>query len=277
MLAGIGGKLREERVRKGLSLEVISTQTRITTKFLHAIESEKDELLPGTVFTRNFVRQYASALGMDPEPLLTRLPRVDVESAPLPEPPANPTKRVPWDPRITAAISATLWLIAATSASVAAYVYYSRPKPVIAARQTVPAVAATPALKPVVSPDPLPAPPESEMESVPPAQAAPVTSAPGDDHPVQVVLTAREASWVKILVDGRLGFSGLLNARETRSVAADKLVLVTAGNAGGVDISLNGKLLDPLGPSGQVRTVNLTAEGPRFPMKTPPPAPPDQL
>jgi hypothetical protein len=82
---------------------------------------------------------------------------------------------------------------------------------------------------------------------------------------VQVILKAREASWVQITADGKNAFTGILNPNDSRAVEADALIKVTAGNAGGVEISLNGKSLDPLGHSGQVRTVRLTAEGPQRP------------
>jgi cytoskeletal protein RodZ len=85
-----------------------------------------------------------------------------------------------------------------------------------------------------------------------------------NNRPVQVVLTAREAAWVQVSADGRTAFVGLLHPNDKRTIAADAQVRILTGNAGGLDISLNGKTLDPIGPRGQVRTVRLTAEGPQF-------------
>ena len=78
---------------------------------------------------------------------------------------------------------------------------------------------------------------------------------------------------MQVTADGKPVFSGTLNPNETRTVAADSLVKILAGNAGGVEISLNGKRLDPLGRSGEVRSVRLTAEGLQAPEKSQMPAP----
>ena len=85
-----------------------------------------------------------------------------------------------------------------------------------------------------------------------------------------MILTAREATWVQVSVDGQTAFEALLHPNDTRAIAADAQVKLLTGNAGGLDISLNGKPLDPLGPRGQVRTVRLTAEGPQFVPQNPP-------
>ena len=68
----------------------------------------------------------------------------------------------------------------------------------------------------------------------------------------------------------------MLFRSDTKEISANERVKIVTGNAGGLTISLNGKTLDPLGPSGQVRTVMLTAEGPQFPARALP-TEPDQL
>ena len=77
-------------------------------------------------------------------------------------------------------------------------------------------------------------------------------------------------------VDGKVAFTGTLQPNDTKEISANERVKIVTGNAGGLTISLNGKTLDPLGPSGQVRTVMLTAEGPQFPARALP-TEPDQL
>ena len=61
--------------------------------------------------------------------------------------------------------------------------------------------------------------------------------------------------------DGKYLFSGTLDANQTRTIDAENAVLLRLGNAGGVNITLNGKPLAPMGPKGQVRTVQLTSGG----------------
>jgi hypothetical protein len=76
-----------------------------------------------------------------------------------------------------------------------------------------------------------------------------------------VQLTAAEPVWMSVRSDGKLLFSDVLEAHQTRVVDANATVLVLLGNAGGVDITLNGKSIGSVGPRGQVRTVQLTPGG----------------
>jgi cytoskeletal protein RodZ len=63
-------KLEEVRKRRGVSLEQISDRTKISTRFLRAIETEEFEKLPGGVFNTSYIRQYASAIGFAEDRLL---------------------------------------------------------------------------------------------------------------------------------------------------------------------------------------------------------------
>ena len=61
---GIGERLRSERIRRKRSIDDISRETRIAPRMLEAIEKEEFSSLPGLLFARNFVKQYALALGL---------------------------------------------------------------------------------------------------------------------------------------------------------------------------------------------------------------------
>ncbi len=254
---GVGAALRQERVRQNVTLEQIASQTRISARFLNAIEEEDFEKLPGILFTRNFVRQYALALELDPDPLLAQLPKVDLTDVPAPAA-SGRSRNLQWDPRWNSAISLTAWVLLAVSAAVAAFLYFNRPASprTEIPKSLAPAVTAVPASL-VVASTPV---------------SAPLPATP--HHAVEVLVTAREQSWVQVTADGKVAFTATLQPNESRSVAADDQVKVVTGNAGGVAISLNGKPLEALGPVGQVRTVRLTAAGPQLVPKTPPPQQP---
>jgi cytoskeleton protein RodZ len=68
--AGFGEHLRREREMRGISLDEISSATRIGTRFLEALENEQWSQLPGGVFNRGFVRAVAHHLGLDEEALI---------------------------------------------------------------------------------------------------------------------------------------------------------------------------------------------------------------
>ena len=66
-MTSIGENLRRERLRRNLDLDSVSRELKISSRFLEAIEAEKFDKLPGGVFARSFVRQYARLLGMNEE------------------------------------------------------------------------------------------------------------------------------------------------------------------------------------------------------------------
>ena len=58
------------RNRAGVSLEQIANATKISSRFLRAIEDEQFEQLPGGIFSTSYLRQYASAIGYDEDALV---------------------------------------------------------------------------------------------------------------------------------------------------------------------------------------------------------------
>lgn len=70
---GIGETLRNARVGRGLTIEQAAQDTRISPRFLEALEEEQFEALPAPVYVRGFLRSYANYLRLDATPLLARL------------------------------------------------------------------------------------------------------------------------------------------------------------------------------------------------------------
>ncbi len=267
---GIGALLRQQRLGLGLAIEDIAQETRISCRYLEAIERNDFESLPSLIFTRNFVRQFALLLRLDPEPLLTELPTQDEASVRLPDPPA--WRRLSYDRgrQLKAALTAVMWLLVAGGAGTA-YYYFNHSESTRASDLT-PSSAddLTTQSKPVqTTPTPVQATPVQAI----PVQATPEPARPALLHAVQVVITAHEPAWVEMTVDGKVVFTGTLKADEMKEITADEQVKLIAGNAGALTILLNGKTLEPLGAIGQVRVVKLTAEGPQFLVRSPQPEP----
>src|SRR6266545_1645289 len=65
----VGETLRRERLKRNLDFEQISRELKISARFLQAIENDQYEKLPGGVFAKSFVRQYARLLGLDEDEL----------------------------------------------------------------------------------------------------------------------------------------------------------------------------------------------------------------
>src|ERR1017187_2038567 len=89
-MTSIGETLRRERLKRNLELGKIAAELRISARFLEAIEGEDFGKLPGGVFTKSFVRQYAAFLGLDGEELASQVRRAlepEAEATPLTEKP----------------------------------------------------------------------------------------------------------------------------------------------------------------------------------------------
>lgn len=108
-----GEHLKREREMRGVSLEEVSQATRISTRFLEAIENERWDELPGGVFNRGFIRAIARFLGLDEDGLVAEYAldtkgAHDVKAAP--EHPGEIPRN--WQPAISAVIGIVLILLA---------------------------------------------------------------------------------------------------------------------------------------------------------------------
>src|SRR5436309_2404225 len=66
-LSGLGDMLRDAREARGISLAEAKRETKIRAKYITALEDDKLAALPGPVYARGFLRNYAQYLGLDPQ------------------------------------------------------------------------------------------------------------------------------------------------------------------------------------------------------------------
>jgi cytoskeletal protein RodZ len=101
MAKGIfGERLKRERELREVSLEELTTGTRISARYLEALENEEWDKLPGGAFSRGFVRSIAKYLGLNEENFLAEYDLARGEqSVPVPHPYENKIPRPPfWVP-----------------------------------------------------------------------------------------------------------------------------------------------------------------------------------
>ncbi|MBC7924922.1 MAG: DUF4115 domain-containing protein, partial [Bryobacteraceae bacterium] len=90
----------------------------------------------------------------------------------------------------------------------------------------------------------------SPYTSTIPAEAAPV---PVGSMVVELVAT--EPTWVQLSSGGKTVYIGTLDPAERRQFSVDENAKLLTGNAGTLDLKLNGKDVGTIGPRGQIRTV----------------------
>lgn len=66
----IGEKLKEAREAKNISLDTLQETTKIQKRYLLAIEQGNLHILPGKFYARAFIKEYAAAVGLDPDEIL---------------------------------------------------------------------------------------------------------------------------------------------------------------------------------------------------------------
>src|SRR5579872_5052901 len=86
-MTSLGETLRRARLKRNLELNRIADELKISASMLRAIEEERFDLLPGGVFARSFVRQYARLLGVDESEIESELTRVLEPPSELPQVP----------------------------------------------------------------------------------------------------------------------------------------------------------------------------------------------
>lgn len=302
----VGRILRSARERQGRAVAEIADELCLTQQYLRAIEEDDVKNLPGTFFYKNFVRQYAAIVGVKESEIKAGVEALAAaaEEPVLPGNLAPPPVR-PMDP-IVADSNRNYFANARTGLSVAGlavvlvacsgfYSWWMKPKEVVAAKPvTPPAVVQSvrqdvqEVVQPKVEPSAQPAPAAvaDPIENLPAAQAPAVqviaeaqtqTTLDGLNQ-VVLNLAATEKTWLSITSEGKRLFSGFLEPRQTKTLTGLDAAQMTVGNAGGIEVRLNGKPIGPIGKSGQVRRVVFTPDNFEvLPLDLPAPTPAETL
>jgi cytoskeleton protein RodZ len=297
-MLSVGETLRRARLEQGLDLCTVAAQTKINAKYLEAIESDDRKTLPSGFFYKSFVEQYAKSLALDTRDtreIQAEIDRVLSGDDPLPLPGLESvlTRNVPpikfrrrFHPGRAFTSTASLVLVLLGCSGVYAWVHdaqgmqghiqvWMHSLRALAKPKTV--AASTKQYKPAPKIN-KPAPPqESAVQPAAPIEAVPVSLAsdpkPDEvdestiaaettpaDYKVMLDLLAHEATWLSVSSDGKPVFSGILQANQTKSVGGKQFAKLRVGNAAGIEVRLNGKLLGPLGARGQVLIVLFTPD-----------------
>ncbi len=97
---GLGEFLRRERELRHISLDDVAERTKISRRYLEAIEEEQFDRLPGETFIRGFIRSYAQSVGLDPaDTLLIYSQSRMVHEAPSLRTARTPPVRRAWNER----------------------------------------------------------------------------------------------------------------------------------------------------------------------------------
>ncbi len=223
-----GERLKRERELREVSMDELTKATRISTRFVEALENEDWAKLPGGIFGHGFVRTIARYLGLNEEALLGEYDMARAEHSAAAPP--KPEERIPPPPKwlpVAAVLVVLLLVIGLFYTGRYAWHRFA------AYRASKKSAAAS-----------LPMQPQSGSGS---AGAAKQSASSG---PLDLSLSTSAATHVRVFADNKLVLDAELSAGENRQFSAKDDFEVSAGDSSAVLLELNGRAMPPLGAPG---------------------------
>jgi cytoskeletal protein RodZ len=239
----LGSLIAQARKSAGLSVEDLSEATNIRGGLLREMESDNFKNCGGETYTRGHLRNIAIKLGVEPQVFLVAfedeqmqadrsIKEMLVESNVMKKP--EEPRKVSW--KVLATISvASLFVVGLAQIVISNTASVDIPEPIAS-------VSATPSETAPVATDPTP------------TEQATVSTGTG----VTLIVSAERAnSWLFVSdASGRTLFSGQIARGVTKTFSTDVSFDVKVGNAGGVDLTVNGNKVDSIGGDGEVVSVS---------------------
>ncbi|UZE46473.1 helix-turn-helix domain-containing protein [Selenomonas sputigena] len=259
----IGDLLRRERERQNLSIKDIEKATSIRALYIDAIEKGEYKTLPGEVYAKGFVRNYANYLKLNANEIVNAFneemhPQEEMQVAgsssaeeARQEQSSEKNREEYRGPKITSLES---YPMEKSSHGV-------RNALMVAVAVFVVAFAALIAFGGDEEPSaPAPRAKTQTQQGQKPGQkqteAAPKAAADG----VEVKLSFTDRCWTEVVVDGKTEFEGTAEKGKVLTLKGKDKVRITAGNAGALNYSLNGKDMGAIGQKGEVVEKTFTKE-----------------
>jgi len=286
LFAEIGQKLRDQRELLGLSLDDVEQHTHLRRHHLEALESGELAALPSPVQGRGMLKNYADFLGLDPDPIMLRFAdglQAQLETNQFRQAATQPRStrkrlRLPLPIRRLFSVElliGSFFIIFLVGFMVWGAVRIFTMRTDQETPPTLPAIAEV-LLVPVTD-TPSPSPPPATPTSPPAAsvneqagenstQQVALISDSGDG--VQVYLTIRQRTWIRVLVDGKVEFEGRVLPGTAYQYTGEESVEVLTGNGEAVQIFFNQQDLGPMGLFGQVVDLVFTLSGIQTPTPT---------
>jgi cytoskeleton protein RodZ len=247
--ASFGGWLRRQREMREISLRDIADRTKISLRYLQAMEEDRFDLLPAPIFAKGFLREYARYVGLSPDEVVNHYLAVQQQQSPEEDGVKKDQTLVNRPYRQVKPVRSWtygLFLVLAVLVLIAliwALVWYNN------RRREQPAADATP--PPIAAPaEPAAAQAEVPAPTVPEKPSA----------PLEVTLDFTANCWVEVRVDGKMLLSEERVQGESLPIPAQKSVDIQLGNAGAVEIQVNGLAYPLNGVSGEVKNVRIDLE-----------------
>ncbi|MFQ6109155.1 MAG: helix-turn-helix domain-containing protein [Candidatus Aminicenantales bacterium] len=242
-MASLGQELRRERELRGISLKEISDSTKISLRYLRALEDDQLDVLPGKFFTRSIIRAYAQYCGLEEEVFINKyLEETQLQEQILEEERKKSQSKKSPSHAVRRLFPYALALVVLIPFVVSIYFLFIQNR-----RANISVNTQIPALSLVERSIPLP--PDSFSARIFPKEK------------IHMDIFFVQKTWLRLYVDGRLIMNGLKYPGEKARIKASREILLHLGNAGGIAYSLNNAPGKSFGPSGAVvKNIRITPD-----------------
>ena len=246
-----GENLRREREMRGVGLEEISNATRISTRFLKALENDDWDALPGGVFRRGFIRAVARYLGLSEDTLLAEYSLATNDKPEVAVWADSPEHKSPRSGSLRPLLL-TLLFIALAAGGWFAWREYS---PLVAAWRSPEPPA--PEVTPLATPPPPPV--SSSVSATDPSKSSSSgTSSASGPAQLDLKISVGNPTDVAVRADGKIAYEGRMTTNENKLFHAKESFEISASNSTSVLLEMNGQTMPPLGAPGQPGKLALT-------------------
>jgi cytoskeleton protein RodZ len=250
----VGRALQKARIDARLTVEEVSTSTRVRVPIVHAIEADDFSRCGGDVYARGHVRTLARAVGVDADALVSQY---DADHGGRPDP--TPTATLFQAERIRPEPRRPNWTAAMVAAIVAVVGFVAFTVVNGEDGASDPPVAQEPAKKP--GGDKPAGKPEQKQPEPEPSDSA-IAGVPADKVIVRMEADGGK-SWISAKDrSGKILFEGVLEEGDTKTFTDEEELDLVLNNAGAVKLWVNGKEVDRLGEVGMVERVTYTRGDP---------------
>ncbi len=256
----LGEVLHNARISAGLSLDDLASMTSVRAGLLGEMEKNNFSHCGGDIYARGHLRNIAPKIGLEPSQLVEMYnAEHSAESRSINEMLVeNNVARVPHEKKrmswkVPAMASLVIILVLAVVQIVISNVNSSTSsKPTATASESAaPAPTASPSNAANTSTSPKSSSSSSASSSPSPSEAASNTTAAATNGVKMTIAAARGSSQIDIVVDGQHVDKGSIFQGESKSFEAKTSIAIYFSNPAGLDVTVNGKLLPPLGGQNQ--------------------------
>ncbi len=242
-MASLGQDLKRERELRGISLKEISSSTKISLRFLQALEEDRLDILPGNFFIKAILKSYAKFIGLEEDYVLNKFYEASLELEESQESKYIKRKtRSATKKNIKKLIFyIALLIIVLAFLFLLYYLFFLK-------KQTSPAIE-----------EPKPSTRIQEENALPPSRTEPLAEFLPEEKNLTIEISFLEETWLQVWADSVLKVDGLKQPGERFNIKANEELLIHTGNAGGISYTLNNKQGKKLGPRGSViRNIRIT-------------------